>query len=362
DYGLSDVSTVRLNDFSLRYMTPIVNQQMITIKQAKEIPQVKLNQLQQTQFMQLPDNNINSKTQLWLSQQLQQGSNNKQILDSLLKRFNEQEYYYTLKPPKLGNNQIDDFLFTNMKGFCVHYASSYIYVARSLGIPARMVTGYFGGELNEQNNYMTVRQYDAHAWAEIWYNGKWLRVDPTAYIASERVDIEVSPTPSDKQLNLSSLLSLDIFGLAVNKLNTVWGTWFVGFDSKKQLDFFQQLSQKYKWANSFYIIFLLLFTAVIVIVLFIFKPWKRSSFSKEDKYYLKLQKHYKRVGINKVSGETVTDYCHKVALSNSNAATNLNQFASIYNRIKYQNNLSQQQRHIALQELVTVLKNIYKNK
>jgi transglutaminase-like putative cysteine protease len=360
DYAKAGVAMVRLNDFSLRYIKPIVNQQMITIEQAKQTPPMQLSNTEQLQFTKLARKDINLQTRLWLNQQSQQGKKNKQILDSLLIRFMEQEYHYTLKPPKLGDNQIDDFLFTNMKGFCVHYASSYIYVARSLGIPARMVTGYLGGELNEQTQFMTIRQYHAHAWAEIWHNGKWLRVDPTAYISPDRVEIGPMPTQNDADLMFNDMLSFDALGLAVDKLNIIWGTWIVNFDSEKQLDFLQGIVDEYKWLNSFYAILSLLLGAVVFIILLIFRPWDRRFIAKEDKYYTKLQKHYQYLGFKKITGETVTDYCLKVAQKNNNATTNLHEFACIYNRIKYQNDLSQDERNIALQQLAFILKKLFK--
>jgi transglutaminase-like putative cysteine protease len=89
-----------------------------------------------------------------------------------------------MQPPKLADNAMDEFLFQTRKGFCEHYASAFTLVMRAAGIPARVVTGYQGGEMNPIGGYLLVRQSDAHAWSEVWIDGRgWVRVDPTAAVA-----------------------------------------------------------------------------------------------------------------------------------------------------------------------------------
>lgn len=107
----------------------------------------------------------------------------RQVMD-----FYHQSFGYTLQPPLLGDNSVDDFLFTSKQGFCEHFAGSFVFLLRAAGIPARVVVGYQGGELQEQGNYVNVRQYDAHAWAEAWFPTRgWVRVDPTSAVAPERI-------------------------------------------------------------------------------------------------------------------------------------------------------------------------------
>jgi protein-glutamine gamma-glutamyltransferase len=111
------------------------------------------------------------------------------FVQSVLSMIREQPFFYTLSPPKLSDNSVDDFLFETKRGFCGHYASAFVALARAAGIPARVVTGYHGGTLNPYGDYWIVRQSDAHAWAEVWLEGQgWTRVDPTAAIAPERVE------------------------------------------------------------------------------------------------------------------------------------------------------------------------------
>ncbi len=98
-------------------------------------------------------------------------------------------YEYTLSPPRLGRNSIDEFLFDTRQGYCEHYASAFVFLMRALDVPARVVTGYQGGELNPVDGFLTIRQSDAHAWSEVWLQGRgWVRVDPTAVVAPMRID------------------------------------------------------------------------------------------------------------------------------------------------------------------------------
>jgi transglutaminase-like putative cysteine protease len=116
-----------------------------------------------------------------------------EFVTAVLRMFNEQPYYYTLTPPKLSDNSVDEFLFETKRGFCGHYASAFAVLMRDAGIPARVVTGYQGGTFNRYSDYWIVRQSNAHAWDEIWIDGRgWVRIDPTASISPQRVERDVS--------------------------------------------------------------------------------------------------------------------------------------------------------------------------
>lgn len=112
-----------------------------------------------------------------------------EILDLVTAYLRAQQYRYTLRPPPLGEHPNDEFLFDTRRGFCEHFASAFVVMMRAAGVPARVVTGYQGGELNPIDGYLVVRQSDAHAWAEVWLADRgWLRVDPTALAAPERIE------------------------------------------------------------------------------------------------------------------------------------------------------------------------------
>lgn len=114
----------------------------------------------------------------------------REIANAALAMFRRESFVYTLAPPRLGADPVDEFLFETRRGFCEHYAGAFVTLMRAAGVPARVVTGYHGGEMNEAGGYLILRQLDAHAWAEVWIAGSgWTRVDPTAAIAPERIEL-----------------------------------------------------------------------------------------------------------------------------------------------------------------------------
>jgi protein-glutamine gamma-glutamyltransferase len=127
----------------------------------------------------------------------------KALVSWVLHRLSTQGYRYTLEPGLFGPDTADEFWFDKKEGFCEHIASSVVILMRSLGVPARVVTGYLGGEINPVDQYWTVRQSDAHAWVEVWqaasadHPGGWIRVDPTAAVAPQRLNSlsRLSPRP-----------------------------------------------------------------------------------------------------------------------------------------------------------------------
>ncbi|MCB2019091.1 MAG: DUF3488 domain-containing transglutaminase family protein, partial [Hydrogenophaga sp.] len=109
------------------------------------------------------------------------------LVNAVLSRLRTGGYTYTLDPGVYGKDTADEFWFDRKEGFCEHIASSFVILMRAMDIPARIVTGYQGGEANAFDNYWTVRQRDAHAWAEVWLTGQgWVRVDPTGAVAPSR--------------------------------------------------------------------------------------------------------------------------------------------------------------------------------
>src|SRR5205823_7966910 len=110
------------------------------------------------------------------------------FISAVLRFYPEEPFVYTLAAPLLEREPVDQFLFEARRGFCEHYASSFVVLLRAAGIPARIVTGYQGGEINPLGGYMIVRQSDAHAWAEAVVDGQWQRFDPTAAVAPERIE------------------------------------------------------------------------------------------------------------------------------------------------------------------------------
>ncbi len=155
-------------------------------------------------------------------------------------------FTYSLTPPPLGPEPIDDFLFNTRTGFCGHYASAFVDMMRAGGVPARVVTGYLGGEWNPYDSMLTVRQSDAHAWAEVWLaNRGWTRVDPTAVVAPERLYhniLDLLPlglSAPERLLRTWPLLNTALQHW--DALNTWWNERVVGFNYRSQLNLLSAL-------------------------------------------------------------------------------------------------------------------------
>ncbi len=115
------------------------------------------------------------------------------IVRRAIEFYRGSRFEYTLQPPLLGRNSVDEFLFDTKQGFCEHFASSFVFLMRAAGVPARVVTGYQGGDTNPVDGYMVVRQADAHAWAEVWLESSgWTRGDPTAAAIPIRLELGIT--------------------------------------------------------------------------------------------------------------------------------------------------------------------------
>jgi protein-glutamine gamma-glutamyltransferase len=169
-----------------------------------------------------------------------------EITRDLLTMFREQPFVYTLDPPRLAENAMDEFLFETRRGFCEHYAAAFTLVMRAAGVPARVVTGYQGGEFNPIGGYLIVRQSDAHAWSEIWVQGRgWLRVDPTAAVAPERIEQGLSAAvpesePAPGRFRESSEL-LSRLALTWDTVNALWNDQVVRFSAARQMNLLERL-------------------------------------------------------------------------------------------------------------------------
>jgi transglutaminase-like putative cysteine protease len=166
---------------------------------------------------------------------------------AVLRGFREDSFVYTMEPPLLGRHSVDEFLFKTKAGFCEHYASAFVFLMRAAGVPARVVTGYQGGETNPVDGFLTVRQSDAHAWAEVWMAGRgWLRVDPTAAVAPERVRRPLARAGSrGNRFGIAALDDLMNFDAGSSPLltqlryewsalNNGWNQWVLNYTPERQ--------------------------------------------------------------------------------------------------------------------------------
>jgi transglutaminase-like putative cysteine protease len=177
------------------------------------------------------------------------------IAQKALSYFREQGFVYTLEPPLLGRDSVDEFLFGSKEGFCEHYASSFVFLLRAAGVPARVVTGYQGGDINPVDGYMIVRQSDAHAWAEVWLKGRgWVRFDPTAAASPVRVESGVAAAvPATDPLPLmarTTLIWLREVRYNWDALANKWNQLVLGYNPERQREFLSSFGMNEpNWEN-----------------------------------------------------------------------------------------------------------------
>lgn len=170
------------------------------------------------------------------------------IAERALSYYRERAFYYSLTPPPPGEDAIDGFLFDTLEGFCEHFAASFVVLMRAAGVPARIVTGYQGGEFNSLADYMVVRQRDAHAWAEI-HDAElgWVRIDPTGAVAPERVSLGID-TVMPRRSALPDLARAAFEGVLLERLREgvdalayTWNQWVLGYSAQAQRRLFESL-------------------------------------------------------------------------------------------------------------------------
>jgi transglutaminase-like putative cysteine protease len=263
------------------------------------------------------------------------------FVQAVLKLFRDEEYFYTLEPPRLERDSVDDFLFNTRRGFCEHFASAFTALARAAGIPARVVTGYHGGEYNPLGGYLIVRQSDAHAWSEVWLDGEgWVRVDPTAAVAPERIErgidaalSEAEPVPG-RILRTNRVLSN--IRLAWDAVNNFWNNQVVEFSETQQ----RWLGDKvglddvgWRELGTAMAVTLGLFFAILSAYLaWRFRPRSRDPLLR---VYDELCRKFARAKLPRLDYEGPNDYLKRIAAARPELARQLDEARAIYVGLRY---------------------------
>ena len=240
-----------------------------------------------------------------------------QISIAALRFFRQEAFFYTLQPPLLGEHAVDEFLFTTRRGFCEHFASAYVFLMRAAGVPSRVVTGYQGGEINPVDGYLTVRQSDAHAWAEIWLAEQgWVRVDPTAAIAPSRIEQGINAAlPSGDPL--PALVRIDTNWLRTLRnrweaANNAWNQWVLGYNPERQRDVLSRLGlSEPDWRNMTAALATLCGITLLIVTLWTLK--RRKVLTPAQCAWQRFCFRLKRVGIVRADWEGPLAFAARVA-------------------------------------------------
>jgi transglutaminase-like putative cysteine protease len=191
---------------------------------------------------------LNPRTVSLASQWRDAARSDQEVLERAIDYLRQGRYTYTLEPPLLGVHSVDEFLFETKAGFCEHYASAFAFLMRAAGVPARIVTGYQGGELNVYDRIVTVRQSDAHAWTEVFLAGRgWVRIDPTAAAVPRRVDAGLSRAVAETEL--LALMRPELEWLRGMRdqweaLAHKWNVWVLGYNPERQRDLLASIGMR----------------------------------------------------------------------------------------------------------------------
>jgi len=354
----TDAKLFALSDYTWQAKKPINQSINYSVKSHLSVPlELELNDSSTQLNLAYP---IGSNPKLEaLAQQLQQDyvdvEKRSQVI---LNMITQQNFFYTLQPPLLNNNSLDQFFFSTKAGFCSHYASAYTFLMRASGVPARMVTGYLGGEYNAKSanektaqGHLSIYQYDAHAWSEIWIEGQgWVRVDPTGAVDPQRVNSGLSSQLLQQQSALNNdfislyrfkqFAWLNTLRLRFDALDYQWTRLVLGYSAQQQVDLLKQLFGKIlPWKLALIITGSLLLSFGLLILIFKWRDREKAHSPVLTSWLVLYQKALAllaKKGLTKESSLTVNDFAQQVRQNNPDIAIHFTRFSHLFNQLNYQ--------------------------
>jgi transglutaminase-like putative cysteine protease len=261
------------------------------------------------------------------------------VLARAIEFLRQGRYAYTLEPALLGSHSVDDFLFVTREGFCEHFSSAFVFLMRAAGIPSRVVTGYQGGELNPVDNIITVRQSDAHAWAEVFLGQRgWVRIDPTAAAVPGRVENGLArAVPQSAALPLMMRPQLEWLRGARDRWEAVahkWNVWVLGYNPERQRELMSLAGiREADWRTLTAALFS--FLGVMTLILL---AWSLRRLARPDPvqraWRAFCQKLAKR-GVERAAHEGPRDYAARAARAIPAARTSILRIGALYIGLRY---------------------------
>lgn len=281
-----------------------------------------------------------------LAQQLLKSSSSKQdYIQKVLSLYKQEDFYYTLRPPTLDSrNSIDDFLLNSKKGFCAHYAGSFVYMMRAAGIPARVIAGYQGGEWNEKSNYLAVHQYDAHAWTEVWLESKgWVRFDPTTMVAPDRIEKNLESAVKEEGSFLEGqLLSsakyawLSGFRKQLDSSQYAWRKFVLGYDQESQGQFLKRLFGEVSILKIALIVGAIFFSIGAVWFLLLGLTKRQQGEAIEHQLYRRFCQLLEMQGVSRKPAQSPSEFSAVASAQIPELATEIKGFSSLYTELCYE--------------------------
>ena len=281
----------------------------------------------------------------WAATLRREHADDEALVTALLRHFNREPYVYTLRPQPLGRDSIDEFLFDTRRGFCAHYAGAMTFVLRAAGIPARVVTGYQGGELNPGGNYVQVRQFDAHAWVEYWVQGQgWRSVDPTFQVAPQRIErgleeaLGADEAFLDDQpfspLRYREVAWINQLRLQWENLNYGWQRWVLGYQGEQQVQLLQRWLGGLDWQRLALVMLLVGGGLLGALALWLLKPWQQRRDPMQT-VLGRFERALQRQGLRRATGEGLRAFTERAATELPQQAAAIQRFANCFERQRY---------------------------
>lgn len=282
---------------------------------------------------------------LALLRQLQGDATTPQVLiDNILRYFSQESFYYTLTPPLMPEHPIETFLLDTRSGFCSHYATAFVYLLRAAHIPARVVGGYQGGAINPVGGFMEIRQADAHAWAEVWLENRgWVRFDPTAAVAPERIEQGVN---IDLQI-ASGAVSFSSSGMDSEAINWLkhsrmlwqnvdyhWQRWVINYNTENQRHFLNDLGIN-DWADMAYWLIGTVSLLTLLVAAGLLKRG-RGAADKTVRLYQQFCRKLAKAGVVIEKGEGALDFAKRAQSLRPELSVNIAQITALYIKLRYE--------------------------
>jgi transglutaminase-like putative cysteine protease len=286
----------------------------------KYIAQEFLTESEAKYYLELPESG-NQRSKDWALELRSKVASDEDFINQVLEYIYRNPFRYTLRPDILKEQGIDDFWFNTQNGFCEHYASNLAFLARAAGIPSRIVVGYQGGEKNPYSENWVVRQANAHAWTEIWLQGRgWLRVDPTAAIDPSRVELDAANGYRQRDLLFDESdfsewiedkgLMHDVRQMW-DAMNSNWQKWVVDFDNESQGKMMKWAGfSDYSWSTMFRVI--LIATAITLLIWFLNTFAGREKFDPSVELYTRLCRKMARLNFSRKPNEGPQDFLNRI--------------------------------------------------
>lgn len=326
----------RSTDFQLHARKPVRERLRYTLRSQAEVSYPGESAETLRAALQLPPG-INPRTRKvgagWTA-----AGNDAARLQQAIDFMRERTLVYTLRPPLMGRDVADEFLFDHRRGFCEHFSAAFVVLMRAAGVPARVVTGYQGGERNPVDDTWVIRQSDAHAWAEVWLQGRgWVRVDPTATSAPARIEANLAAAvPAGDPLPFLArgydfLRDLRFRWWAINN---AWNQWVLGYDPQRQRDLLQRLGMKQPdWQTMTATLAVL--CGAVLLALTGWMLWRRPHPDRVQRLWLRLSRRLARRGFPRHPWEGPQDYAARIARAQPAKAAEIHRIAALYAGLRY---------------------------